>query len=90
MITKKIIAKGKVQGVFYRQSALKKAKELNVTGTVQNLADGKTVSIIATGSSAQVTAFIEWCRQGPPNAVVINLEITEIPYHQFSDFSILR
>lgn len=31
---------GKVQGVFFRQGTLEKARELNLTGWVKNLANG--------------------------------------------------
>jgi len=54
---------GKVQGVFYRQSALEKARVLGVNGTVCNLRDG-AVQIIATATAAQLSQLLAWCRQG--------------------------
>ncbi len=45
--------RGKVHGVFYRQSAREKAMELDITGTVQNNPDG-SVTIIATGHAGQL------------------------------------
>jgi acylphosphatase len=79
---------GKVQGVFYRQSSRIKAQSLGITGTVRNLPDG-TVNIIATGDEKELEAFKLWCRQGPPRAIVNSLEIKELVYMSFSDFSIL-
>ena len=80
---------GKVQGVFYRQSAKEKARELGITGKVMNMKDG-TVKIIATGSAAQLNKFTTWCRQGPPRANVTNIEIKKIDLENFDEFVIDR
>lgn len=84
-----IIVKGKVQGVFYRQSTREKARALNITGSVKNLPDD-TVEIIATGTSDQLRQLTQWCRQGPPRAVVTDVNITPLSLQSFTDFSILR
>ncbi|WP_346238754.1 acylphosphatase [Niabella insulamsoli] len=89
MITKKIIVKGKVQGVFFRKFTMEKAAELGVTGTVKNLADLHTVEIIATGADAQLVDFIEWCKKGPAKADVTAIEIIDQPLQEFKHFSIL-
>ena len=80
---------GNVQGVFYRQSARDKARELGITGKVMNMEDG-TVSIIATGAAEQLNKFIEWCRQGPPRANVTNIEIKKIEFEKSDEFIISR
>jgi len=87
VVTKKIIVKGKVQGVFYRQSARRMAKEAGITGTIENMDDG-TVMIIATGEEIQVNPFIEWCKQGPPAAEVKKLEVTALPLQEYQNFSV--
>ena len=87
--TLSIIVTGKVQGVWYRQSAKEKATELGVTGNVRNQPDG-SVAIIATGLTNQLDQFIEWCRQGPPRALVTNVEVTELPLQSFDRFVIER
>lgn len=89
MVTKKIIVKGKVQRVFYRQSARMKAKESGITGTVENLVDGSTVVIVATGNEEQISTFIEWCKQGPPAAKVSGIEIVALPLQEYRNFSVL-
>jgi acylphosphatase len=87
--TVSIIVTGKVQGVFFRQSAREKAKELVITGEVKNLEDGN-VHIIATGTENQLSAFIDWCKKGPPRAVVAGVEINKLPLKLFEHFMIVR
>lgn len=84
-----VIVKGKVQGVYYRQSTREKAKALQITGTVKNLFDG-TVELIATGTSEQLEQLTTWCRLGPPRAAVTDLIITPLSLQSFNDFSIIR
>ena len=87
--TIQIIIEGKVQGVFYRQSAKEKADRLGIRGTIRNLKSG-SVEIVATGSSVQLEQFIRWCNQGPPRAVVTNITSTPLPLQSFDNFVILR
>ena len=87
--TVSIIVTGKVQGVFYRQSAKEKAGELSITGEVKNLRDGN-VQVIATGTQEQLAAFTDWCKKGPPHADVAGVEVIELPLKQFQHFTITR
>ena len=87
--TLSITITGKVQGVFFRQSAKEKALELGLTGQVKNLGDGN-VQILATGIDEQLAAFTDWCKKGPRRAVVTGVEITELPLKQFDHFTIVR
>lgn len=70
--TWKIIVRGKVQGVFYRQSTAEQASALGVTGTVRNLADG-SVEVYAQGEPGQLEALVDWCKNGPPRAIVTSV-----------------
>jgi len=58
-----IIVRGRVQGVFFRVSAKKKADALSVTGSITNEKDD-TVSIIAEGEKENIEKFITWCKNG--------------------------
>lgn len=60
---------GRVQGVFFRANAKKKAKELGITGFARNEPDG-TVYIEAEGEEENLEKFLEWCHRGPPFAHV--------------------
>ena len=78
---------GKVQGVFFRQSAKNKARELGITGLVKNQPDG-TVYIIATGNDGQLDNLVAWCRLGPPKARVDSVKTNELPPQVFDSFTI--
>lgn len=80
---------GKVQGVFFRQSAKEKALSLQLGGEVWNNADG-TVGIVVTGNTEEVKEFIQWCHQGPPRARVQEIEVNEVPERSFAGFIIRR
>ena len=84
-----IIVSGKVQGVFYRQTAKEKAKAIGIKGKVMNLPDGD-VQIIATGTKEQLDELLEWCRLGPPRAIVSNITSHELPLQEFDSFYIER
>ena len=64
-----IHVQGRVQGVFFRASTERAARELGITGTVRNEADG-SVRIEAEGEEAKLDAFVAWCRKGPSRARV--------------------
>lgn len=64
---------GRVQGVFYRASAHEQARQLGLTGWVQNVSDG-SVELLACGADAAVDSLEKWLHSGPPAARV--LEVT--------------
>ena len=89
MITVSINIIGKVQGVWYRQSAKEQAQLLGITGQVRNEPDG-SVHIIATGTKKQIDQFINWCKKGPPKAIVTDINFKELPLQLFTHFSVER
>ncbi len=66
---------GLVQGVFFRASTRDAAIRLGLSGWVRNAPDG-SVEIFAEGEAGTVRKFIDWCRQGPPSAVVRDVSVT--------------
>ncbi|MBX2983266.1 MAG: acylphosphatase [Flavobacteriales bacterium] len=80
---------GRVQGVWYRKSALQEAERLGLTGTVKNLPDG-SVCIHAQGERTPLDEFLAWCAKGPPKARVAKVVVEELPTVAFSGFSIER
>ena len=69
---------GRVQGVYFRESARTEAERLGLHGWVRNEADG-TVSALAEGGAAPLQAFLAWCHKGPPAARVLRVDVSEEP-----------
>ncbi|HRG09138.1 MAG TPA: acylphosphatase [Cyclobacteriaceae bacterium] len=84
-----ITISGKVQGVYYRASAKQKADELGVKGFVRNQPSG-SVYIEAEASNEVLQKFMEWCWQGPERAQVQQVETSEAPLQNFTEFEVRR
>ena len=67
---------GLVQGVFFRQSAAERARELGVSGWVRNCSDG-SVEVHLSGTAESVEAMTDWLRRGPPSARVERVEVED-------------
>jgi acylphosphatase len=80
---------GKVQGVYYRATAMQVAGILGITGYAQNLPDGK-VKIEAEGDEDMLVRFIQWCHHGPEGADVKHVSVTDGPIQSFQSFEIRR
>lgn len=78
---------GMVQGVFFRASTLRMARELGVTGTVRNEIDG-SVFIEAEARDTVLKRFVDWCRHGPANARVRRIETEESEPRGYREFTI--
>lgn len=77
ILSVRLIIKGKVQGVFYRQSTCEKANALGLTGFVMNLSNGD-VLIEAHGTPTKVEELYEWSKKGPRLAKVNEVSREEI------------
>jgi acylphosphatase len=64
---------GKVQGVFYRQSAKREALRHGLAGVARNEPDG-SVLIEVEGNEEALDRFLSWCRVGPSAARVERVE----------------
>ncbi len=83
-----MLISGTVQGVNYRASAAGKATDLGLTGYARNLPDGR-VEVVAEGSQASLVSLRQWCRDGPPAAVVDTVNATEGPATgEFTSFGV--
>jgi len=85
----KLIVHGKVQGVFYRKSAAEKARLLQLVGWVKNNPDG-TVEIVAQGRDESIAQLVQWCSEGPKNAVVTKVEQEATSPGNYSGFNVIR
>jgi len=87
-IRKQIQVKGIVQGVSYRMHTQRVARHHGVTGWVRNVTDG-TVEACLEGEESAVDAVVAWCRIGPENGLVDEVQILAVtPGGGCPDFSI--
>ncbi|MDD5144743.1 MAG: acylphosphatase [Candidatus Pacebacteria bacterium] len=83
-----IFISGRVQGVFFRETAKKKADRFGVSGWVKNLKDGR-VEAVLEGDEEKVGSLVKWAKRGPFFAKVNNLEFFKEDYKgEFSSFEI--
>ena len=83
-----VLISGHVQGVFYRASTQRQANALGLRGWVRNLSDGR-VEAVFEGEQAIVERMLAWCRQGPPNAYVTDVEVRYEPVvGEFTGFGV--
>jgi len=75
-VTRRLIVRGRVQGVWYRGWAVDQAVELGLDGWVRNRRDGN-VEILAAGPEDALDAFAVRCRRGPPAARVEQVTVEE-------------
>jgi len=83
-VPSRLLIKGIVQGVGYRQWMCAEAGRLGLAGWVRNRRDGNVEAVI-DGPPPAVAAMIEGARRGPPAARVSGVQVSEIEGH-FSDF----
>ncbi|MFZ5467860.1 MAG: acylphosphatase [Myxococcota bacterium] len=82
--------KGRVQGVWYRESAKEEALRLSLTGWVRNVENGE-VEALAEGKREDLEVFIAWCHQGPPAAHVSEVHASFAPATgEFPTFVVMR
>ena len=76
MICKKCLVGGRVQGVFYRATAARRAEELGIRGHARNLPDGR-VEVLACGDREAVEAFVSWLWIGSSACKVTSVEASD-------------
>ena len=75
-VTRRLVARGRVQGVWFRESMRIEAERLGVAGWVRNRLDG-SVEAVVHGTPDAVERIIAWARQGPESAQVKALEVED-------------
>jgi len=78
---------GRVQGVFFRAWTRDEARELSVAGWVRNAADG-SVEAHVEGERGAVDKLIDRMRQGPPSAMVEDLQVEDVSAKGFDGFEV--
>lgn len=70
---RRIVVRGRVQGVGFRYAMVRVARDAGVEGWVRNRRDG-TVEAHVQGEVVAVERVVAWCRRGPPAAEVSAIE----------------
>jgi acylphosphatase len=86
--TIQLIVSGRVQGVGFRACVRRIALDMNISGTVMNLPDGR-VQIVASGESMILEKFLSML-YGCPRTLIRDIQATEITIQQFDGFFIIK
>lgn len=82
--------RGRVQGVYFRQSTANEAIRLELHGWVRNCDDG-SVEGLAAGDDVALVKLRDWLQHGPPAARVDTVEwMADDAPPTASGFSVLR
>jgi DNA ligase D-like protein (predicted 3'-phosphoesterase) len=79
--------RGRVQGVNFREEAVRRARDLGVLGWVRNEDDG-TVLVHAEGSDEAVDSLVGWLGEGPRGATVEEVEVEKGKVEGHEQFAI--
>jgi acylphosphatase len=87
VIRRRVIVHGRVQGVFFRDTARRMAQSRGLGGWVRNATEG-TVEAVFEGEVEAVDSMVRWCGQGPRGAVVERVEVTDEEPEGLTEFRI--
>ena len=74
-VTLRLSIRGRVQGVWFRESMRREAERLAVRGWVCNRFDG-SVEAVVQGPRTAVDEIVRWARRGPEEARVSGIEVS--------------
>lgn len=87
MIRRRVVVQGRVQGVFFRDTVQRKARQRGVNGWVANRADG-TVEAVFEGDPEAVERLVAFCHGGPRGAQVDSVEVFDEPLENVVGFAV--
>jgi acylphosphatase len=82
-----VIVHGRVQGVFFRDTARRMAQSRGLGGWVRNTLDG-TVEAVFEGDAEAVESMVRWCGEGPRGASVERVEVVDEEPEGLTEFRI--
>ena len=75
-VRRRVVVRGSVQGVFFRDTTRRRAEAEGVAGWVTNRGDG-AVEAVFEGEPEAVERLVAFSRQGPRSASVEDVQVTE-------------
>jgi acylphosphatase len=73
---RRVVVRGRVQGVFFRDSVRRRAETAGVAGWIRNRDDG-AVEAVFEGEPDAVDQLVDFSRRGPSRAQVEGVEVSE-------------
>ncbi len=86
-VRRRVVVRGRVQGVFFRDTLRRAARSRGVAGWALNRGDG-AVEAVFEGAADAVDSMLEIARQGPRGAEVSDVEVSEEEPEGLEDFEI--
>ena len=87
MIRRRVVVRGHVQGVLFRESVRRRAEAAGVAGWVRNSGDG-SVEAVFEGERDAVERLVDFCREGPRGARVDWLDVSAEEPEALSGFQV--
>jgi acylphosphatase len=87
MLRRRVIVQGHVQGVFFRETARRRALAAGVAGWVRNAPDG-SVEAVFEGEAEAVERLLAFAREGPRGARVDWVDIANEEPEGISGFEV--
>ena len=84
-----VLVSGRVQGVTYRATTRREARDRGVDGWVRNLPDGR-VEAVLEGARDAVEGMLDYCHEGPSRARVEDVRVDYEPPEGTTGFEIRR
>ena len=88
MIRRRVVVRGHVQGVFFRDTARRIATRHGVAGWVRNNPDG-SVEAVLEGEPEAVEVLVRFMHEGPRGADVRSVDVEEEEPEGASAFSVV-
>jgi acylphosphatase len=82
---RKVVAHGRVQGVFFRESTRREADRRGVAGWARNTPEG-TVEMVFEGSREALDAMVAFVRRNPGHSSVDSVDVHEEAPERLSGF----
>jgi acylphosphatase len=76
VIRRRVVVQGRVQGVFFRDTARRRAQQRGVAGWITNRWDG-AVEAVFEGEAEPVESMVRFMREGPRGAEVEDVEVSD-------------
>ena len=87
MTRKRVIVSGRVQGVFFRDTARRRAEAAGLAGWIRNTPEG-AVEAVFEGEPEAVDELVDFCRRGPSRAEVALVDVEEEQPERLSGFEV--